>query len=86
MKTFPVIKENQFVLVRAYYDSGIILDENLNVVISDEQNCYTIFNSMNEVIDYAKALVNQRGDIECNIYNSSDKPILCIDINNYNKI
>ncbi|WP_188938384.1 hypothetical protein [Puia dinghuensis] len=67
MQQFPVLRENQVVLMRAEFNTGHILDENLNLALHDGQIVYTIFDSIDTALAAAENIV-KNGTIECVIY------------------
>ena len=74
MERFPEIKDGQVVLLRAEFNTGHVLDEQLNLVISDNQKAYTVLNSVEEAIVFAKEILAENENrIECIIYNRNQE-------------
>lgn len=69
--TLPIIKENQYVLLRAQYDSGIILNNDGSFWTGEEEaNYYYIVQSKVEALTMARELiVAGEQEIEVIIYN-----------------
>ena len=65
MERFPELKEGQVALVRADFKTGNVLDEAFKEAIGIDQEIYTIFDDKSEALQFAKALINERKDIEC---------------------
>lgn len=77
MNDFPKIKDSQLVLVRALSNTGQVLDEKFHLKLNDSQNIYTIFNSIEEVELYVKAMFNERIDIEFWLYDYNNEMLRC---------
>ena len=74
MKKFPEIKDEQVVLLRAEFNTGHVLDEQFNLVISDNQKAYTVLNSVEEAIVFAKEILAEKeNQIEYVIYNRNQE-------------
>ncbi len=68
MTNFPTLQENQVALARAQKATGIILDEQFNVHISELNEVYTIFEGMQQAIAYVDSVKGTRNDVEFIIY------------------
>jgi hypothetical protein len=79
MKKFPLLNKNQVVLVRAEVKSGHVLDEDFNLKLNDDQQVYTIFNSLTEALDMVALLLLKRNDIEYIIYGEDGEVLKYID-------
>ena len=78
MRQFPILKENEVVLVRADYNTGIVLDENFIYATNDNQKVYTIFNTLEDAKEYAKKLLLKNKEFEFVIYNRKKEVIIHI--------
>jgi hypothetical protein len=74
----PLLTDSQFILLRADYATGIVLDENLNRAVDDKQNVFTTYNDVGQAIEAARNIVNYRDDVECCIYDSQKRPVYFI--------
>ncbi len=75
MKEFPKLKENQTAILRAEISTGHVLDESFNIVVDNKQNVYTVFESVEEAINFSNKLLDEKPDIEIVIY-GSEKQVL----------
>ena len=71
MENFPLVNSQQYVLMRASALTGHVLDEKLDLVLSDNQKVYTVYDSKESAIESAENLVKTQKNIECVIYNSN---------------
>lgn len=67
MEKFPKLLKDQTALIRAEVSTGHILDESMQLVIGDAQKVYTIFDSYDNALTYAKEII-KGGKVECVIY------------------
>ena len=74
MQQFPILNENQFALLRAEFNTGHVLDENLQLALHDGQIVYTVFDNINDALAVAESIV-KNGTIECIIY-SKDRELI----------
>jgi len=74
MQQFPILQGNQVALLRAEFNTGHVLDEDLNLALGDAQIVYTIFDSMDTALQAAENIV-KNGTIECIIY-SRDRELV----------
>jgi hypothetical protein len=65
MQDYPKVNKGQVVLTRALVATGHVVDESLNLVLSDSQVMYTVFNDHETAITFAKKIIEDRNDIEC---------------------
>jgi hypothetical protein len=76
MERFPEIKEGQAVLMRAETNTGHVLDELFNLAIRDNQKVYTIFNTIEEALESANKILNEKDKlVECIIYRKNEEVI-----------
>ncbi len=73
MKEFPKLKKNQVVILRAEKSTGHVLDEQLEIVINDKQNVYTVFETEEEALNFSQTLLKQSQGIEIVIYGSEEQ-------------
>lgn len=71
MTNFPTIHDDQVALARAQKATGIILDEEFNIDISELKKVFTIFEGIQEAIDYIETIKSIRKDIEFIIYDKN---------------
>jgi hypothetical protein len=74
---FPKLLPGQTALLRAESQTGHVLDDNFAIAISDHQNVFTIFDSEVEAKNYAKEVLTERNDVECNIYGYNQE-LICV--------
>lgn len=67
MQPFPLLFADQVALLRAEFNTGHVLDENLALQLNNEQRVYSIFNSLDEAIAAANEITKD-GKVECVIY------------------
>jgi hypothetical protein len=73
MKEFPKLNAKQVAVMRAEVNTGIILDEKLDIAIDDSQNVYTVFESVEEAIYFSNKLLAEKPNIEIVIYGSKEE-------------
>ncbi len=83
MKSFPKIKNDEFIVMYCERNTGIVLDVLFNRCINDTQEVYQVFSNLEMAVRHAKNVIDERNYVECNIYDYEKKAILTIDINNY---
>jgi len=66
---YPEIKEDEFLLFRSDSMTGNILDDELKLKISESQNIFTVFNSKEKAVKYAKEIKRNETNIEVTILN-----------------
>ncbi len=64
MSNFPALQNDQVALARAQKATGIIIDEACNIDISELNKVFTIFEGIQEAIDYIENIKSIRKDIE----------------------
>ena len=65
---FPDIQNLQVALLRADINTGHVLDENFNLAINGNQKVFSVFDVIDCAIDFAKSIISNKKDIECNLY------------------
>jgi hypothetical protein len=79
MQKFPELKNSQVALLRTNSQTGLVLDEMLNLVTNDEQKVYTIFNSYYEALESAKSIMSkEENNIECVIYGKNQEVLFTL--------
>ena len=68
MEKFPKIECGQVALMRADKNTGIVMDEKFEHALTDEQKVYTVFDSHDSAIEYAKRISSERKYVEIVIY------------------
>jgi hypothetical protein len=64
MQQFSILDENQVALLRAEFNTGHVLDENLQLTLRDGQIVYTIFDNIDAALAVAETIV-KKGTNEC---------------------
>lgn len=75
LDSFPKLSDNQVALMRAEFNTGIVLDDKFQYAVNDNQKVFTVFNSQKEAEDAAREILLKRHDIEFVIY-GNDKEVL----------
>jgi hypothetical protein len=76
MEKFPEINEGQAVLLRAETNTGHVLDEQFKVILNDNQKAYTVFDSVEEALQFGNAmLAEKKNQVECVIYNRNQEAL-----------
>lgn len=78
MEKFPELKEGQVALVRADFKTGHVLDEAFKEAVESAQEIYTVFDDKGEALQFAKAIIAERKDIECVISGEDGEMIFYI--------
>lgn len=68
MREFPKLKKDQAAILRADKNTGHVLDDHFEIAINDKQDVYTVFDSLEDAINFSKELINQCYNIEIVIY------------------
>jgi hypothetical protein len=78
MKKFPNLIDKQVAVVFADANTGHVLDDKFNLVIDENQNAYSIF----ETLDDALISINQAFKLKVNteaiIYNQQEDVLYCL--------
>lgn len=69
----PQLIGGQFVLSRAEYVTGIVLDKNLDWAVDDNQTVFEVYDDIEGAIKAAKSIVCDRSDIECYVHDSHER-------------
>jgi len=78
MERFPELKDGQVALLRADFKTGHVLDESFVEAVENNQEIYTIFDDQDEALQFAKAIISERHDIECVISGKDEELIYYI--------
>jgi hypothetical protein len=78
MEKFPELKEGQVALLRADFKTGHVLDELFKEAIQSDQEIYTVFDDKGDALQFAKAIIAARKDIECVISGEDGEMIFYI--------
>lgn len=60
-------------ILRADVNTGHVLDDQLKLASSNEQNVYTIFHSVDLALIYSKEILTDKREIEIVIYDFAEK-------------
>jgi len=69
METFPKLLLHQIALMRADINTGHVLDDTYKIAVNDTQKVYTIFESVETALNYARQILTENKSIEVVIYN-----------------
>ena len=72
MEKFPQLNGDQVALLRAEVNTGIILDENYIYATKEEKKVYTVFESLEKAIEFAKTITQGRPNVEYGIYGEGE--------------
>ena len=75
MKPFPILNENEVVIVCVDTYTGKVLNDEFKYAINDEQEVYKICESFDEAVELAKSIMKERKNVECVIH-GNDKQVL----------
>lgn len=68
MEQFPILNDNQVAILRADVNTGHIVDESYQLMLSDKQIAYTIFENYETALDFIKKELKTNNNIEFIIY------------------
>lgn len=78
MEKFPELKEGQVALLRANFKTGHVLDELFKEAVESSQEIYTVFDDKHEALQFAKAIIAEKKDIECVISGGDEELIFYV--------
>ncbi len=78
MITFPEISDNQVVLLRVRSSTGVVLDKDFNISINDQQEVYTIFESLNIAKEYIEDSKTKIKDIDFTVFDKDHSIVFYI--------
>jgi len=67
VQSFPILNDNEVVLMRAEFSTGHVLDENFKLAIHEYQKVYTIFENLDAAINAAEKMIRENTNIECTL-------------------
>lgn len=73
MQEFPAVLERQVVMLRNDLYTGHIVDVNMVLVTKDEQECWTVYNLIDDAVSDANYIVAKYDHIECCIFDKDRK-------------
>ncbi len=82
MKNFPTITGDEVVLMRAHLATGHVLDENFDIVRTNEQSFYTVIENVQHALQLAQEIVSKNNSIECCISGLNETPLYYITFEN----
>jgi hypothetical protein len=65
MGQFPNLNGNQIAVLWADLSTGRILDGNYKYAISGDPSAYSIYDDINDAVEYAEKVLADRDNIEC---------------------
>ncbi len=68
MLNYPSLKSNEVALLFCEVATGHVLDTEYVLRTGDIQKVFLIFENLNSAIAFAKKTIEERPNIECNIY------------------
>ena len=68
MQQFPDLKDNQVALLRAELKTGHVVDEEFNLVTTDTQTVYTIFDDVESALSFVKKELAVKKEFEFVVY------------------
>lgn len=80
---FPKIKESEYAVLVANKDTGVILDIDFDIYISDNQIVYRIFSNIESVNQFIKDISEHREDIEIIVYDNNQNIVILYSPNKY---
>lgn len=83
LEKFPILNIKEVALVRAEINTGIVLDEACNYAVYPDQKIYTVFESIEKGLKYARQIIEERRNIECVLYGIDQRVLHCLNCNNY---
>ncbi|MCJ7936057.1 MAG: hypothetical protein MUW56_21115 [Chryseobacterium sp.] len=74
---FPTLKENEFTVLMANGETGIVLDINFNIYQNNNENqhVYSIFENIQEAREFINRISGEYDKIEFIIYNSKQEVV-----------
>ncbi len=75
IQQFPVLKENQFALLRNDLYTGVVKDVNIIDATKLNQEVYTVYESFQDAVERAEKIVIEYDFIECFIFDATKKII-----------
>lgn len=72
---FPTLKENEFTVLMAHCETGIVLDKNINIYLNNvvNQNTYSVFGDIQQAKEFINRVSEEHDKIEFIIYNSKQE-------------
>ncbi|OHT43948.1 hypothetical protein [Flavobacterium tructae] len=72
---FPTLKENEFAVLMAHCETGIVLDVNFNTYQNNvvNQNTYSVFADIQQTKEFINRISEEHDKIEFIIYNSKQE-------------
>lgn len=80
MNCYPSLKPNEVALMFCEVATGHVLDIHFELRISDKQEVYVVFESLDAAIGFAKKTIEERPTIECNIYGAQQAFLKCMSV------
>lgn len=74
---FPTLKENEFTVLMANCETGIVLDVNFNIYQNNMENqeVYSIFENIQQAKEFVNKISEEYDKIEFIIYNSKQEVV-----------
>ncbi len=65
MKPFPILIEQEVVIVCSEASTGIVLNRDFSYALNDEQEVFTICKSFEDALSLANLIMKERENVEC---------------------
>lgn len=72
MKSFPLVNNQEVIIIWSEASTGIVLDKHFKYALNDDE-VFTIIKSFEEALELANSILNERENVECVIYNSNQE-------------
>jgi thymidine phosphorylase len=81
---FPFLLDAQVALIRAEYNTGIVVDKNYARAMGGNQQVYTVYSNSDEALQAAIDIVHSHPHIECCIQRVGEELVHYVHQNNVN--
>lgn len=75
---FPNLEDEQVAVAFADVNTGIVLNDKFEYAIGNTQKVYSVFNLVDEALQFAKAVLSERKNVECLIFGKDEKLLFFI--------
>lgn len=83
---FPSLLDTQVALIRAEYNTGIVVDKNYAKAMGDNQQVYTVYSNTDQALKAAIDIVHSHPHIECCIQRVGEELVYYVHLNNVNDL
>jgi hypothetical protein len=78
MKKFPNLNDKQVAVVFADANTGHVLDDEFNLAINENQNVYSVFETLEDALISINQAFNININIEAIVYNQQRNVLYCL--------